>query len=281
MNNAKVWFITGASKGLGLALLKKLLKEGYYVAATSRSKQSLIENISEPSEKFLPLEVHLSDEASIAQAVASTLEHFRKIDVLVNNAGYGQAGTVEEVSDQEARQNYEVNVFGLLNVLRGVLPSMRQQKSGHIFNISSVGGYVGGFSGWGVYCSTKFAVAGLTEALHADVKSLGINVTLIYPGYFRTDFLNQESMKVTAHSIADYSEARKAIDLHVNGIHQNQPGDPEKAAEVMIALANESAPPLHMFLGADAYEMVQSKLKSVSAEVDAYKTLTISTGFDA
>lgn len=275
----KVWFVTGASKGLGLALVKKLMSEGHFVAASSRHLSSLIEAIGHPSENFLPLELQLSDEGSIKQAVSKAHKYFNRIDVLVNNAGYGQTGTVEEVSDHEARQNYEVNVFGVLNVLRAVLPIMRQQKSGHIFNISSVGGYVGGFSGFGVYCSTKFAVAGLTEALYTDLKPLGIHVTLIYPGYFRTDFLNKGSIKLPEHPINDYADARKLIELHVKDIHENQSGDPVKAADVMIQLSNYAEPPLHMFLGEDAYTMAQDKLKAFSAELEAYKTLACSTGF--
>lgn len=277
--NKNVWLVTGASKGLGLTLVKRLLKEGHQVAATSRNKKALIESVKDSSGNFLPLEVNLSDEKSIASAVSETLQRFNRIDVLVNNAGYGQGGAVEEVTDKEARQNYEVNVFGLLNVLRATLPTMRAQKSGHIFNISSIGGFVGGFSGWGVYCSTKFAVSGLTEALHADVKDLGINVTLVYPGYFRTNFLDKDSMMLPSNPITDYQASKASMDMHTQSINNNQPGDPEKAAEAMIRLAQEKHPPLHMFLGSDAHKMAQEKIKGVETEVNAWSKISISTDF--
>ena len=275
----KVWFVTGASKGLGLILVKRLLNEGYQVAATSRNKAALIDAVGSKSENFLPLEVNLSSEESLKTAVTSTLTKFKTIDVLVNNAGYGQGGAVEEVTDEEARKNYEVNVFGLLNVTRAVLPVMRKNESGHIFNISSVGGYVGAFSGWGVYCSTKFAVSAITEGLHADLKDLGVKVTLIYPGYFRTNFLDKESMMLPSKPIADYEGAKASMDYHVNSIDGNQPGDPEKAATALIKLSNETNPPLHMFLGTDAVGMAESKIESFSAEVKKWKQLSESTDF--
>jgi NAD(P)-dependent dehydrogenase (short-subunit alcohol dehydrogenase family) len=275
----KVWFVTGASKGLGLALVKRLLKEGFQVAATSRNKAALLDAVGAENENFLPLEVNLSSEASLNSAVASTLKHFKTIDVLVNNAGYGQGGAVEEVTDEEVRKNYEVNVFGLLNVTRAVLPVMRKNKSGHVFNISSIGGYVSAFSGWGVYCSTKFAVSAITEALHTDVKDLGINVTLIYPGYFRTNFLDKESMMLPSRPISDYISSKDSMDQHVDSINNNQPGDPEKAAGALIQLTKEGNPPLHMFLGKDAVQLAQVKIESFSAEVKAWKHLSESTDF--
>ena len=198
---------------------------------------------------------------------------------LVNNAGYGQGGSVEEVTDEEVRKNYEVNVFGLLNVTRVVLPVMRAQKSGHVFNISSVGGYVSSYAGSGIYCSTKFAVSAITEALHTDVKDLGINVTLIYPGYFRTNFLDKESMMLPSRPIADYAASKESMDMHRNSINNNQPGDPEKAAGVMIQLAKEVAPPLHMFLGKDAISTANMKMESFEKEVKAWKHVSESTDF--
>lgn len=275
----KVWFVTGASKGLGLTLVQRLLREGKKVAATSRNKGALIDAVGNQSPNFLPLEVNLSSQQSIAEAVSLTLKQFGKIDVLVNNAGYGQGGAVEEVTNDEARKNYEVNVFGLLNVTRAVLPAMRDQKSGHVYNISSIGGFVGGFSGWGVYCSTKFAVSGITEALHADVKDLGINVTLVYPGYFRTNFLENDSMLLPSKPIADYKAANDSMALHKNSINGNQPGDPEKAAKVMIEIAEEKNPPLHLFLGKDSFGMAQQKIEQLTNELAKWKEFSESTDF--
>lgn len=277
--NNKVWLVTGASKGLGLTLVKRLLKEGYQVAATSRNKAALIDAVGTNDNNFLPLEVNLSSEESLKAAVNATLAKFKTIDVLVNNAGYGQGGTVEEVTDAETRKNYEVNVFGLLNVLRAVLPNMREQKSGHVFNISSVGGYVSAFNGWGIYCSTKFAVSAITEALHTEVKDLGIKATLIYPGYFRTNFLDKESMMMPSNPIADYKGSQESMDAHANSINGNQPGDPEKAAEALIRLSNEENPPLHMFLGKDALKMAHTKMESFTEEVTKWKAISESTDF--
>ncbi len=231
------------------------------------------------NEAFLPLEMNLSDESDIRLCVKKTISQFGKIDALVSNAGYGQTGTIEELTDEEARNNFEVNVFGLLNVIRAVLPSMRKQKSGHIFNISSIAGIVGGFSGFGIYCSTKFAVSGITEALYADLKDLGIKVTLVYPGYFRTNFLSKGSLKLPASPIGDYKVARNLIADHVNEIDQNQKGDPEKASEALIQIFGEQDPPLHMPIGTDAFAIAQDKIKTFSDEIEKWKHISVSTDF--
>ncbi|MEP2056451.1 MAG: SDR family oxidoreductase, partial [Maribacter litoralis] len=209
MNTKKVWFITGASKGLGLILTKKLLLQGYNVASTSRNKQSLIKEIGEENEKFLPIEMDLTGNKNVKKAIETTISHFGRIDVLVNNAGYSQIGTLEELSEKEVKDNFKVNVFGSLNVIRNATQYLRKQKSGHIFNIASIGGYTGNFAGFGIYCSTKFAVAGFTEALAEEMKSFGVYTTLVYPGYFRTNFLSEGSVKTPNNPIEDYKTARE------------------------------------------------------------------------
>ena len=279
MENNKVWFITGASKGLGLELAKKLLAKGYKVAATSRSVASLVKVLGNVSENFLPLEMDLVDEGSVKNAIEATVTHFKTIDVLVNNAGYGLLGALEELTDVESRKNYEVNVFGLLNVIRNTMPYMRANNSGHIFNISSVGGYYGEFPGWGIYCSTKFAVAGLTESLAAEVKEFGVKVTLVYPGYFRTDFLKDSSLLLPQNPIAAYKEVRASEDSHKGSINENQPGDPEKLAEALIKMSHEENPALHLFLGQDAYDMANQKIASVQSQLEQWKAVSVSTGF--
>jgi NAD(P)-dependent dehydrogenase (short-subunit alcohol dehydrogenase family) len=279
METKKVWFVTGASKGLGLILVQKLLAEGYNVAATSRDINSLIKEVSAPSDQFLPLEMDLVTETSVQDAVAKTISHFKTIDVVVNNAGYGQIGTLEELSDEESRRNFDVNVFGLLNVIRNIMPHFRANRSGHFFNISSIGGYHGGFPGWGIYCSTKFAVSGLTEGLRAEAKAFGVKVTLVYPGYFRTSFLSADSMGLPKNPIADYEEARQSVLAHQNEINGNQPGDPEKAVEALIQISQEENPPLHLFLGEDAYTMANAKIEEVEADLEAWKAMTIATNF--
>lgn len=279
MDSKKVWFVTGASKGLGLSLVKRLLKEGYNVAATSRTIESLEKEIG-ASASFLPLEVNITDEKSVSNAIAKTLETFGGIDVVVNNAGYGQLGTLEELSDREARENFEANVFGLLNVMRNVMPHLREKKSGHIINISSIAGFLGAFPGWGIYNATKFAVAGLTEAFSAEAASLGIKATIVYPGYFKTNFLLQGSLRLAEHPIADYTEARNLEEIHDTQIIGNQPGDPEKAALAFIRLAENEQPPLHFFMGSDSFAMAGSKIQLLQNALNENEALSKSTDFE-
>ncbi|RYG48545.1 MAG: SDR family oxidoreductase, partial [Chitinophagaceae bacterium] len=207
MNN--VWFITGASKGFGLEMTKQLLAQGDMVAATSRNIAEL-EKLIGQNENFLPLSMDIVDETDVARAIEATVSRFKKIDVVVNNAGYGLLGSVEELTDAESRKNFDVNVFGSLNVIRQALPTLRKQRSGHIFNISSIGGYVGDFSGFGIYCATKFAVIGFTEALAVETAEFGIKVTAVLPGYFRTNFLNSDSLVTPRNEISDYAGARES-----------------------------------------------------------------------
>ncbi|WP_321288027.1 SDR family NAD(P)-dependent oxidoreductase [uncultured Sunxiuqinia sp.] len=278
MDTKKVWLVTGASKGLGLSLVKRLLNEGYKVVATSRTVESLEKEVG-TSANFLPLEVNVTDETSVQNAIAKTLETFGTIDVVVNNAGYGQLGTLEELSDKEARQNFDTNVFGLLNVMRNIMPHLRNKKSGHIINISSIAGFLGAFPGWGIYNATKFAVAGLTEAFSAEAASLGIKSTIVYPGYFKTNFLLQGSLRLAENPIAEYKEARDLEVVHDTQIIGNQPGDPEKAALAFIQLAESENPPLHFFMGSDAFGMANNKIGILQNELSANETLSKSTNF--
>lgn len=279
MDNNKVWFITGASKGLGRSLVLQLLDQGYKVAATSRSIDDL-RKISTAAD-FLPLAVDLKSESSVKEAVAATLQQFGRIDVLVNNAGFGTIGSLEELSDAEARANFDVNVFGLLNVTRAILPQMRAQQSGHIFNISSIAGFSGAFAGFGIYCATKFAVTGLTESLSAETKPFGIKVTIVSPGYFRTDFLASGSLSVPAHPIAAYQAVRDTQHAHQEEINGQQPGDPEKAVAAIINVAAADNAPLHLFLGEDAYDRAYQKMDAVKEELEMWKEVTVNTAIEA
>jgi len=278
MENNKVWFVTGASKGLGLTLVKELLAQGFKVAATSR-KRSDLENVVGKQESFLALQLDLTNEASVLAAMTDTVSRFGRIDVVVNNAGYGLVGGLEELSDQESRSNFDVNVFGMLNVIRTVLPQMRKQSSGHIFNIASIGGFVGTFPGFGIYCATKFAVHGLSESLSTEVEPFGIKVTIVSPGYFRTNFLDS-SLVVPANPIDTYEAVRSSQSMHQHQINGNQPNDPEKAAAILIAATTLDPVPLHLFLGADAYEMVEQKIRVLTEELQVFKSLATSTAFD-
>jgi len=280
MSTQKTWFITGASKGLGLSLVKQLLKLGHQVAATSRSLDDLNSAVGENNTNFLALTADLKTATSVNKAVNAAIARFGKLDVVVNNAGYGQAGSLEELSDKESRDNFDINVFGALNVIRSVMPHLRKQGSGHILNISSIAGFIGTFPGFGIYCATKFALNGLTESLATEVKPFGVHVTLVQPGYFRTSFLTTDSLRVPANEIAEYKEVRDVQTLHQNEINGNQPGDPEKAAAVMIKIANDQNPPLHLFLGEDAYNLAYAKIDAVKSELEAWKADTISTAFE-
>jgi NAD(P)-dependent dehydrogenase (short-subunit alcohol dehydrogenase family) len=278
MNNQKVWFVTGASKGLGLTLVKQLLNKGYNVAATSRSIHDL-NNAVGAFENCLPLAVSITDEKSVSDAINQTIGRFGRIDVVVNNAGYGLTGSLEELSDQEARANFDINVFGSLNVIRAGMPHLRQQRAGHIFNISSIGGFTGSFPGFGIYCATKFAVQGFTESLAAEAKAFGIKATVVSPGYFRTNFLAPDSLNVPKNEIQDYKDVRDIQAAHQNDINGNQAGDPEKGVAAIITIAESAEAPLHLFLGQDAYDLAYQKMDAVKQDMESWKELGTSTGF--
>ncbi len=281
MTTPKVWFITGASKGLGLTLAKQLLAAGDYVAATSRTTQALTDAVGQASsDRFLPLEMDLASEASVAQAVAATVSAFGRLDVVVNNAGYLQFGTLEELSDAEMRQTFDVNVFGTLNVIRHALPQLRAQRVGHIFNIASIAGYSAEFPGSGSYSATKFALVGLSEALSAEAKPFGIRVTVVYPGTFRTNFLAGSSLMMPAAPVAAYTEVRAAEQQWASYDGQ-QPGDPDQAMAVLRSVAAAATPPLHLFLGPDAYELAAQKEAAVQAQRAAWHDVATATNFPA
>lgn len=276
--NQKTWFITDASKGFGLELVRQLLAKGENVAATTRSKSEL-EKLVPANDNFLPLEMNLLDENNVKLAIAQTIKQFGSLDVVVNNAGYGLLGAVEELTDAEARQNFDVNVFGSLNVIRQALPQMRKQQSGHIFNISSIGGYLGDFPGFGIYCATKFAVIGFTESLAMETKAFNINVTAVLPGYFRTNFLNSDSLLVSKNEMPEYETTRESQRFHQQQMNNNQPGDPVKGVAAIIEAAQSQNPPVHLFLGSDAYGLAKQKMETISAELETWKALTTSTDF--
>lgn len=277
--NKKVWFITGASKGFGLEFIKQLLEKGEMVAATSRNLQQLKDAAATTHENFLPLQMDIVNEHSVDLAIESTVEKFGRIDNIVNNAGYGLFGGLEELSDAEARMNFDVNVFGSLNVIRQALPYLRQQGSGHIFNFSSIGGLLGNYPGFGIYCATKFAVNGFTEALSVEAKPFGINATIVMPGYFRTNFLEADSIVGPKDPLDVYADVRASQELHQNQINGNQPGDPVKGVAAIIEAAAAENPPLYLLLGSDAYELANTKADLYKTEFKNWETLSKSTDF--
>ena len=279
MPTPKTWLVTGASQGLGLTLVKRLLREGHQVAATSRNTETLAAAVGTGSAAFLPLQVDLGSDASVQQAIAQIISTFGRLDVVVNNAGYGIGGSIEELTDIETRQSFDVNVFGTLNVIRQALPHLRAAGAGHIINISSIAALAGA-TGWAVYSATKAAVSAFTEVLAQDVASFGIKATVVEPGAFRTNFLTAESLTMPQQPIAAYEDIRAshAKYLQMNG---SQAGDPEKAAAAIIQLAAEANPPLHLLLGQDAYQRATHKLDVLRQNFDAWQALTQSTGFEA
>ena len=278
MGKKKVWFITGASKGLGLSLVHQLLNAGQYVAATSRNISELKKAVNNDSGKFLPLAVNLADEQSVEDAIKTTITKFERIDVVINNAGYGIGGSIEELSDAETRNSFDVNVFGTLNVIRKASPYLRAQRAGHIINIASIAG-IAGATGWAVYAAAKSAVIALSEVSAEDLKEFGIKVTVVAPGAFRTSFLTTDSLILAANPIAEYEEVR-AIHSKYLKMDGQQIGDPEKAAAAMISLASMPNPPLHLLLGNDAFQRANNKLESLQKEFRDWKAITISTDFD-
>jgi NAD(P)-dependent dehydrogenase (short-subunit alcohol dehydrogenase family) len=281
MNNqtVKTWFVTGASKGLGLALVKQLLAQGQKVAATSRNASDLQKAVGIATLNFLPLEVALNSDTSVKSAIDAAFQNFGSLDVLINNAGYGIGGSFEELTDTEVRNAFDVNVFGTISTIRHALPYMRAQQSGHIINISSIAGFAA-TTGWAPYAATKFAITGLTEVLAEDVKPFGIKATVVAPGGFRTEFLTQDSIALPENPLPEYTEIREAHS-RLMSYDGKQAGDPEKAAEVMIALGFNPNPPVQLFLGTDAYNRASSKIEQLSNDLENNKLTSFSTDFQS
>jgi NAD(P)-dependent dehydrogenase (short-subunit alcohol dehydrogenase family) len=277
---SKVWFITGCSKGFGWVLTQELLKStNTRVVATARNPDKLKELQREYPDRLLALKLDVTVQTDIDQAVSAAMNHFHRIDVLVNNAGYGLAGVLEECTNEDIVKQFQTNVFGLMFMTKAVLPIMRSQKEGHILNISSVAGLVGGM-GSGMYCATKFAVEGFSESLAQDVAHFGIKVTIIEPGPFRTDFAGASIQIPPAHP--DYP-INQVNDLRqrLKNMHGNQQGDPEKAAKIMIQITEQKDPPLRLVLGNNALERIFKKFDEQFAEIKKYEALSRSADYDA
>ncbi|MFC4276544.1 SDR family NAD(P)-dependent oxidoreductase [Achromobacter aloeverae] len=276
---AKVWFITGAARGLGLALARQVLAQGHRVAATSRNLAGLRQALGEGGERVLALAVDPVSEQAVQTAIDQAVATFGRIDVVVNNAGYGQQGTIEALTDAELRRNFDVNVFAPMHVLRHVLPHLRRQRGGHIFNIASIGGFHGGYAGWSSYIAGKFALAGLTETLAAEVAELGIKATVVYPGPFRTEFLSKDSLVTARQAIGDYKAAQASLDLHVGSMDGRQAGDPDKLALLLLQAASVAQPPLHLFAGRIANTLAEEKMAAVRGDMAAWRGASDATDF--
>jgi len=277
-NNARVWLITGSSTGFGRALTEAVLKQGDRVVATARKPEQLQELVDRYPETATAVRLDVTHFPEVQAAVQAALERFGRLDVLVNNAGYGTTGALEEISHETIQRQFATNVFGPLELIRAALPILRRQRSGHILNLSSVGGMVA-FPSTGVYCATKFALEGLSEQLAKEVAALGIKVTIVEPGAFRTDF-NGRSLSQPDQRIEDYEAVTGPFLQWLTDMDGQQPGDPAKAAQAMIEVVESPNPPLRLVLGADAVGAIRGKLAAVEAELDAWEPISLNTAFE-
>jgi NAD(P)-dependent dehydrogenase (short-subunit alcohol dehydrogenase family) len=271
---AKTFLITGVSSGFGRALAEAALRDGHTVAGTVRKErdQADFERLGRGAHAVI---LDVTDTAEIAPAIAAIEKDIGAIDVLVNNAGYGHEGILEESSIDDLRRQFEVNVFGAVAMIQAVLPAMRQRRAGHILNITSMGGIIT-LPGLSYYHGSKFALEGISEALGKEVKDFGIHVTAIEPGGFRTDWAGR-SMVRAARSIADYDALIEPIRKRRMELSGWQVGDPAKAAQAMLKVALSDNPPAHLLLGSDAVRLVEEKMKSLQADFDAWKGVSLST----
>jgi NADP-dependent 3-hydroxy acid dehydrogenase YdfG len=275
----KVWFITGCSSGFGGALAKELLENGYPVAVTARNIDQVKTLTDAYPETAFPISLDVTNPLQITSAVESAIARFGRIDVLVNNAGIGYFGAIEESEEDEVRKMFEINVFGLAKMTQAVLPYMRKQRSGHILNIASIGG-LRSFPGIGFYNATKYAVDGLSESLSKEVAPLGIKVTIIAPSGFRTDWAGR-SAKNTTVSIEDYATTAGKNMGDIRGYSGNQPGDPVRAAKAMILVTETENPPLRLLLGAAALKGGRIKLDELKHDFDTWAAVSEGADFPA
>jgi NAD(P)-dependent dehydrogenase (short-subunit alcohol dehydrogenase family) len=273
----RTWFITGASRGFGALIAERALAKGDTVVATARNPKTVTERLG-AHPNLLAVALDVTDEAQAFAAARAAVARFGRIDVLVNNAGYGLLGAVEEATAAEIEAIYRTNVFGLLAVTRAVLPQMRRQRSGRILNLSSIGG-IAPFEGWGVYASTKYAVEGLSATLAIELKPLGIHVTSVEPGFFRTDFLDASSLVTSPTQIADYHQTSGAMRDFAASANHAQPGDPAKLAQVLVDFADAPNPPVQLPLGSDTVAKVEENIANAKSLLTEWRQVGMSTDF--
>ncbi|MET0382436.1 MAG: oxidoreductase [Burkholderiaceae bacterium] len=271
------WFITGCSTGFGRELARQVLARGWRLAATARDARSLHGLLEGAGERALALPLDVTDPGQVAAAVQAAQQRFGGIDVLVNNAGYGYQSSVEEGVESEIRAQFDVNVFGLFALTRAVLPGMRARRKGHVISLSSVAGFVG-FMGSGYYSASKHAVEGWSDALAAEVGPLGIKVSCVEPGPFRTDWAGR-SLKQTPSRIADYGQTAAARLAATAANSGSQAGDPVRGCAAMIAISEMPEPPRHLVLGAYGVETVTARLKKRLAEIESLRALSLGADF--
>ena len=275
----KVWLITGCSSGFGREIAKAAINARYAVAVTARDTSSLVEFQALENELVLVTELDVVSSDSVAVAVEKTIARFGRIDVLVNNAGYGYYQIFEELEMAEMQKQLDVNLYGVLRTCQAVLPQMRKQRSGHIINISSIGGSVG-TAGRSAYTASKFALGGLSECLAKEVSPFGIKITVIEPGQFRTDFFNKGKTQIKESYKPGYRQLVDDLHQQFTAVNGRQKGSPQLAANAIIQLSRSSAPPLRVPLGADAVSWTGDRLKLANEELETWKQWAINTAFD-
>lgn len=275
---ARTWLITGSSRGLGRALAKAVLQRGDRLVATARRPEQLEDLVQEYGDQVRTVALDVTDAAAARRVVRLAVEEFGALDVLVNNAGYANSAPIEETPDDDFRAQLETNLFGVVNVTKAALPVLRAQRSGHILQISSVGGRVGGTPGMGAYQTAKFAVEGFSEVLNNEVGPLGIKVVIVEPGGFRTDW-GGSSMRIPSVG-ADYEETVGKVNEFRRAADGAQPGDPDRAAQVIAGLVDLDEPPLRLLLGSDAVRMAEQASRSRAAEAERWGDVSRSTDFE-
>lgn len=275
---AKVYFITGASSGFGAALAEAVLARGDRAVVAARRKAALEDMVAPFPDTGLAVELDVTDTAARRRAVEVALDKFGRVDVLANIAGRGSLGAAEEFSPEQLRDQLELNFFAAAEMTRDLLPTLRSQSSGHILNLTSIGGLVA-VGGFGPYCASKFALEGWSEALRDELAPLGIRVTIVEPGAFRTEFAGDKNMRPAAR-IDAYRPVVQPIETYLYGSAGKQPGDPAKAAEAMIRVVESDNPPLRLILGSDALGLWDKKLAEVQAEIAAWRTVGEATAYD-
>ena len=277
---SRIWLVTGAARGIGAETVKAAVAAGDRVVATGRNREQIERAFAEFGDRVLALALDVTSEAQALAAVEGAVGRFGRIDVLVNNAGYGLLGAFEESSVEEIERQFETNVFGLMHVTRAVLPVMRRQRSGRIFNLSSVGGVIG-FPASSLYCATKFAIEGFSESLALELAQFGIKVTIVEPGFFRTDFLESSSIRYGSRVIEDYAASSSATRANYEKHNHRQAGDPAKLGVALVTLAGTAEPPLRYAAGSDSAGWILDKSIALGREVERWRELSVSTDFAA
>jgi NAD(P)-dependent dehydrogenase (short-subunit alcohol dehydrogenase family) len=275
---SKVWFITGASSGFGKALALAALARGDKVVAAARRRESLDELARSAPERAFAVALDVTDAAQRGAAIEAALGRFGRVDILANIAGRGSLGAAEEFSPAQLREQMEVNFFGSAELTRDLLPTLRRQRAGHVLMLTSIGG-LASYPGFAPYCASKYALEGWSEALHGEVAPLGIKVTIVEPGAFRTEFAGDKNMRA-AQRLDDYRPVIDPIEQYLYGNDGQQPGDPAKAAQAMLAVVDHPNPPLRLMLGADAFGLWEAKRTTLERELAEWRAVGEATAFD-